>query len=61
MTSNRALIHDLNVFFYNAGYFMMPNGNGIVSAPMSLANIDVFLTALGDTLAAADEDGWIRA
>lgn len=57
-TSRRRVVHELNVFLYNAGYLVMPNGNGIVTAAMTVADIDGFLDDLDRIAAGAGPDGW---
>jgi glutamate-1-semialdehyde 2,1-aminomutase len=60
MTSDRRMIHTWNLFLYNRGFYIFPNANGIVSTPMTEADIDTFVDAMREILSEGRDTGWLE-
>ena len=58
-TSNRRLIHALNVFLFNAGYYVMANGLGMLTNPMTEGHVRGFLVDLRTIIEEGRVSGWI--
>jgi glutamate-1-semialdehyde 2,1-aminomutase len=61
MTSDRRMIHTWNLFLLNRGFYIFPNAGGIVSTPMTGAELTSFVEALREILVGGAEAGWLAA